>query len=94
VLEGSVEDHLESALPGDLLIVNPPRSGLAPEVRRVIGELGPRRVIYVSCDPATLARDVGELSPAYALLSIRCFDLFPQTAHVESVVHLASRGDR
>jgi 23S rRNA (uracil1939-C5)-methyltransferase len=94
VLEGSVEDHLESALPADLLIVNPPRSGLAPEVRRVIDEVGPTHVIYVSCDPATLARDVAELSGAYALLSIRCFDLFPQTAHVESVVHLASRGDR
>ncbi|HSH74239.1 MAG TPA: TRAM domain-containing protein [Longimicrobiales bacterium] len=93
VVEGPVEDHLGRALPADLLVVNPPRSGLAPHVRRLIAESGSGRLIYVSCDPATLARDVAELTRAYALVGLRCFDLFPQTAHVESVAHLASRAD-
>jgi 23S rRNA (uracil1939-C5)-methyltransferase len=51
------------------------------------------RLVYVSCDPATLARDVAALGPGYAPRSIRCFDLFPQTSHVETVLALcASEG--
>lgn len=88
VLEGRVEDLLGDVLPADLLIVNPPRTGLDPEVVRIIASLPPGRLIYVSCDPATLARDVGALAGAYAVRSIRCFDLFPQTAHVETVLLL------
>jgi 23S rRNA (uracil1939-C5)-methyltransferase len=86
VLEGRVENLLESALPADLLIVNPPRAGLDPEVVRIVAAEPPRRLIYVSCDPATLARDVAGLGSAYAPASMRCFDLFPQTAHVETVL--------
>jgi 23S rRNA (uracil1939-C5)-methyltransferase len=48
----------------------------------------PERIVYVSCDPATLARDLGALSGAYVLDGLRAFDLFPQTAHVETVAHL------
>jgi 23S rRNA (uracil1939-C5)-methyltransferase len=91
ILQGSVEDRLEEALPADLLIVNPPRAGLDEDVLRAIGEQRPPRVIYVSCDPATLARDVAGLSRAYEPASLRCFDLFPQTAHVEAVLALTSR---
>ncbi len=94
VLEGAVEDRLADALPADLLIVNPPRSGLASDVVDRVGAAGPARVIYVSCDPGTLARDVGLLSRAYAVESVTCFDLFPQTAHVETVLTLASRDGR
>jgi 23S rRNA (uracil1939-C5)-methyltransferase len=92
VLEGRVEDLLEEALPADLLIVNPPRAGLDPEVVRIVAAYPPARVIYVSCDPATLARDVGALATAYAPASVRCFDLFPQTAHVETVLVLEAKG--
>ncbi|MEQ1857297.1 MAG: TRAM domain-containing protein [Longimicrobiales bacterium] len=91
VLEGRVEDLLEDALPCDLLIANPPRAGLDPETLRVLGAHPPERLIYVSCDPATLARDVSELSQVYAPESVRCFDLFPQTAHVETVLVLARK---
>jgi 23S rRNA (uracil1939-C5)-methyltransferase len=91
VREGPVEHLLEAALPSELLIVNPPRAGLAPEVVLMVAERRPRRVVYVSCDPATLARDVAGLSSVYAVESIRCFDLFPQTAHVETVLALARR---
>ena len=88
VVEGRVEDHLRDALPADLVIVNPPRTGLATDVTDVLSDDGPARVLYVSCDPATLARDLRRMDRAYSLASVRCFDLFPQTAHVETVAAL------
>ncbi|MBM4184763.1 MAG: class I SAM-dependent RNA methyltransferase [Gemmatimonadetes bacterium] len=91
VLEGRVEDLLEDVLPADLLIVNPPRSGLDGEVVRIAAAQPPRRILYVSCDPATLARDVGALANVYEARAVRCFDLFPQTAHVETVLELRAR---
>jgi 23S rRNA (uracil1939-C5)-methyltransferase len=92
VLEGRAEERLDGALPADLLIVNPPRAGLAAEVVGAIERGRPARLIYVSCDPATLARDVRALADTYAMTSLRCFDLFPQTAHVETVLAMTVRG--
>jgi 23S rRNA (uracil1939-C5)-methyltransferase len=92
VLEGRVEDRLPETLPADLLIVNPPRAGLDPSVVRHVLESPPERAVYISCDPATLARDVAALAGAYTLSSVECFDLFPQTAHVETVLALARVG--
>jgi len=91
VLEGRVEDLLDDALPAELLVVNPPRSGLGPDVVRTLVDRRPPRVLYVSCDPATLARDVAALSSVYDVAAPRCFDLFPQTAHVETVLALAAK---
>ncbi len=72
-----------------LLVLDPPRTGLDARVRRAIGTSGPERVVYVSCDPATLARDLRELlATGYRMTSARAFDLFPQTAHVEVVATL------
>ncbi len=88
VRAGAVEDLLRDVLPADLLIVNPPRTGLDAEVVDTILARLPERILYVSCDPATLARDLSGLSARYALDGLRCFDLFPQTAHVETVVGL------
>lgn len=88
VVEGAVEDHLAETLPADLLVVNPPRTGLADVVPAVIRAAPPERVVYVSCDAATLARDVERLGPGYDLSDLRCFDLFPHTAHVETVAVL------
>lgn len=85
---GTVEDRLPDALPADLVIVNPPRTGLGPTVPAILLERPPARLIYVSCDPATLARDLAKLASKYRVRSIRCFDLFPQTAHVETVTEL------
>jgi 23S rRNA (uracil1939-C5)-methyltransferase len=85
---GSVEDTLASELPADLVLLNPPRRGVH---RGVVGALlhePPERIIYVSCDPATLARDLKELGQKYELGAARAFDMFPQTAHVETVVTL------
>ena len=73
----------------DLAVVDPPRSGLGERVARLLAELGAPRVIYVSCDPATLARDlVTLLAAGYRIEQIHLVDLFPQTYHLESVVHL------
>ena len=83
-----VEDVLPTLLPADLVVLNPPRSGVAEAAITALLDSPPGRIIYVSCDPATLARDLKRLAQAYELRSIRCFDLFPQTAHVESVVEL------
>jgi 23S rRNA (uracil1939-C5)-methyltransferase len=88
-LAGRVEHELPAALPADLVLVNPPRAGVAPEVTRALEAARPRSpaIIYVSCDPATLARDVGRL-PSYRVASLTAFDMFPQTAHVETVCEL------
>jgi 23S rRNA (uracil1939-C5)-methyltransferase len=92
LLEGRVEDLLPSTLPADVLIVNPPRSGLDTSVIEAILAAPPPRVVYVSCDPATLARDLKRLGGRYEIADLRCFDLFPQTAHVETVMTLGAKG--
>ena len=78
-----------SALADAAVIVDPPRTGLSPVVSAAIAAAMPRRVIYVSCDPATLARDLRVLTDAGLRVdTITVFDLFPVTAHVETVVTL------
>ena len=73
----------------DLVVVDPPRSGLGEGVARLLATLAAPRVIYVSCDPATLARDlVILLAAGYHVEQLHLVDLFPQTYHLESVVHL------
>jgi 23S rRNA (uracil1939-C5)-methyltransferase len=73
----------------DLGVVDPPRSGLGERVARLVANLGAPRVTYVSCDPATLARDlVPFLAGGYRAEQVHLVDLFPQTYHLESVVHL------
>jgi 23S rRNA (uracil1939-C5)-methyltransferase len=86
-LAARVEDALSDALPADVAILNPPRAGVDAAVTDLLANNGPRTVIYVSCDPATLARDVARLAP-YSIASVRAFDMFPQTAHVETVCEL------
>jgi len=74
----------------DFILLDPPRAGAEPDTVRAIINLKPRHISYVSCDPATLARDLRLLLDAgYYLHSLRAFDLFPQTHHVETVVHLS-----
>ncbi len=74
----------------DAVIVDPPRKGLSPSVIDDIAESGAKKLIYVSCDPATLARDAALLiEKGFYPVSIQPFDMFPQTGHVESVVLLS-----
>jgi len=89
VVHASVESASESYVDSEVVVVNPPRAGLAAGVAEalVLGA-GIRRIAYVSCDPAKLARDLARLSSAWRPLTARAFDAFPQTAHVETVVWL------
>ena len=73
----------------DLVVLDPPRTGAGKDVVRLVAELGPRRIVYVACDPAALARDVrtaGELG--YSLVSLEAWDAFPMTHHVECIAVL------
>ena len=73
-----------------VICVDPPRKGLAPEVPAVLASMAPDRIVYVSCDPATLARDVRRLGElGYRAVKARGVDLFPRTQHVETVVLLS-----
>ena len=74
----------------DVVVVDPPRKGLNADAIEAIARFAPRRLVYVSCDPATLARDVALLKEkGFALKNAQAFDLFPRRAHVESVVTLS-----
>jgi 23S rRNA (uracil1939-C5)-methyltransferase len=102
---GLAEEVVSRLKPADLVITNPPRTGMDPRVIDAILATAPRRVVYISCDPATLARDLGRMCggdsrpPALPPVTVResfrvrlsatrAFDLFPQTAHIETVAVL------
>jgi len=71
-------------------IPTPPAAGLESMVIRALtGPQTPRKLIYVSCDPATLARDLAKLSGAFCIVRVQPVDMFPQTAHIECVAELA-----
>jgi 23S rRNA (uracil1939-C5)-methyltransferase len=94
-LPGRVEARLGELDPGgiDTLLLDPPRAGCAPEVADAIGRLRPGRVVYASCDPATLGRDLHRLEGhAYRVVEQTLVDMFPQTYHIESVTVLVARG--
>ncbi|MFL6332515.1 MAG: class I SAM-dependent RNA methyltransferase [Pyrinomonadaceae bacterium] len=81
--------HADELGRADFILLDPPRAGAEPEAVRGIIALEPAHISYVSCDPATLARDLRQLLDAgYRIDSLRAFDMFPQTHHVETVVHL------
>jgi 23S rRNA (uracil1939-C5)-methyltransferase len=83
-----VEDAIGEALPADVVILNPPRAGVDERVTDALERTrASHAVIYVSCNPATLARDLRRL-PSYRVASLTPFDMFPQTAHVETVCEL------
>jgi 23S rRNA (uracil1939-C5)-methyltransferase len=94
------EDALEflKKLPGSKLsvqlsamIVDPPRVGLHPKALQALIEMNPLRLAYVSCNPESLARDLQSLIPFYKIQRAQAVDLFPHTAHVETVIFLEHR---
>ncbi len=92
-LKGRIQETMRTgskSLP-DIVITDPPRAGMHPEVVKALQELSPQRIIYVSCNPATLARDLSLLKDQYEVLTIQPFDFFPHTSHIECVVCLARR---
>jgi tRNA/tmRNA/rRNA uracil-C5-methylase (TrmA/RlmC/RlmD family) len=94
-MDGSVEDLLPYLIErypaaATTLVIDPPRAGCPPESIALIRKIRPRQIIYVSCHPATLARDLKMLAEenVYAIQSVTPFDMFPQTQHVECVADL------
>jgi len=85
-IAGRAEDVLPSLPVPHAVVVNPPRAGLHWDVTLRLTAEPVDRLVYVSCDPATLARDLHRLNVNYQVAAVRAFDLFPQTAHVETVV--------
>jgi 23S rRNA (uracil1939-C5)-methyltransferase len=91
-----VEATVSAAYSGELprpattMIVDPPATGLSTAARRAIVDLEPATLIYISCNPATLARDLADLKERFIIESVTPFDMFPQTAEIEVAVHLQS----
>ena len=85
---GRVEDVIGTLSPAAFVITNPPRTGMGAPVVECIAASPARRLVYISCDPATLARDLLGLGEGWRLSALKAFDLFPQTAHVETVAVL------
>jgi len=78
----------QSELTSTALIVDPPATGLSAEMRRAILDSPPSTMVYVSCNPPTLGRDLAELQQQFSVVSITPLDMFPQTAEIEAVAHL------
>ena len=86
IATGDVAHHLPRITSADVVVLDPPREGAGKTVVSEIVRLTPRRIVYVACDPAALARDTGYfLEKGYTLSTIRAFDLFPMTHHIECV---------
>ncbi|MFZ5450788.1 MAG: 23S rRNA (uracil(1939)-C(5))-methyltransferase RlmD [Thermodesulfobacteriota bacterium] len=97
-LAGDLKDLIREAIRSprhyprpQVVITDPPRSGMHPQVVQAIKELAPRRVLYVSCNPATLARDLALLQDQYEILTVQPFDFFPHTAQIECLALLERR---
>ena len=86
MIEGKVEVALKSFKRADVVVLDPPRAGAGEKVLKSILALNPRRIVYVACDPASLARDTAILRDrGFELDELKAFDLFPMTQHIESV---------
>jgi len=86
--------HLRDAdLPATSVIIDPPATGLTAATRRALMEYPPNTLVYVSCNPPTLARDLRELREQFAIQSVTPLDMFPQTAEIECVVHLTKAAE-
>jgi 23S rRNA (uracil1939-C5)-methyltransferase len=90
---GDVRHRLaEAGSPPDAVVVNPPRDGLHPQVTDGIAALGPSRIVYISCNPATLARDLARFAEkGYGADTVQPVDMFPHTPHVECVTAITPR---
>jgi len=75
----------------DVIITDPPRAGMHPDVLKTILKVNPKKIVYVSCNPATQARDINLLDSAYKVSKVQAVDMFPHTYHVENVVLLEHR---
>ena len=81
-------DFIEEHGRPDVMIVDPPRAGMHPDVVKTILEAAPERIVYVSCNPASQARDLQTLCTKYKITDVQPVDMFPHTIHVENVCRL------
>lgn len=90
--EKIIPQMINQGVRADVVVVDPPRKGCAPELLNAIGQMQPEKIVYVSCDPATLARDLGILdSLGFETLEAQPVDMFPHTASIETVAKLKRR---
>ena len=90
----ALRELVDRGRPPDVLVVDPPRAGLSQKVVRRIIEAAPKRIVYVSCNPTTLAPNAAQLVEAgYSLGRVRPVDMFPQTPHIECVAELWRDGE-
>ena len=82
--EGFIAEHGHP----DVIILDPPRAGIHPDVAKVILDASPKRIVYVSCNPASQARDLAILCSKYEITAVQPVDMFPHTQHVENVCAL------
>ena len=85
---GKTEEHINKFKDIDLIIVDPPREGLDKTTKENIKRISPKTIIYVSCEPSTLMRDLNDLKDEYIIKEINTCDMFPNTYHVESIALL------
>ncbi len=91
-IRGDIRDKLpEFTTPPDLMIIDPPRAGMHKDVVTQVLALSPDRIVYVSCNPATLARDLGLMTEYYDIKEVQPVDMFPHTWHIEAVARLHRR---
>jgi 23S rRNA (uracil1939-C5)-methyltransferase len=90
--EKVIPELIDKGIKADIVVVDPPRKGCERSLLEAISKMQPKKIVYVSCDPATLARDLGILKElGYETKEIQPVDMFPQTAHVESVVRIEKK---
>ncbi len=89
---GDIKDTLATIdTAPDLLVIDPPRTGMHKDVVKQVLKLAPEKIVYVSCNPATMARDILELKAVFAVEEVQPVDMFPHTFHVESVARLVRK---
>ena len=92
VIEADCTEYINKELPHyDVVIMDPPRKGSTPEFLNAVLKIAPSRIIYISCEPSTLARDLEILSKQYTIEKVQPVDMFPRSFHVETIVSLLKR---
>jgi 23S rRNA (uracil1939-C5)-methyltransferase len=88
-VQGDIKENLvKITVKPDVMIIDPPRAGMHKDVVRQVLEMDPKKIVYVSCNPATMARDLAVIKDSYNVLEVQPVDMFPHTYHIESVAKL------